>query len=353
MKPLPVSQFLQRGHNNLDLIRIACAFFVIYSHSFALSPAPGSNDILYSITLLGYVSFGGVAVKAFFLISGLLVTNSLLGNGNITHYIASRFFRVYPAYLVVIVAFALIIGPWLSSLSAGDYFLSRETRHYIIRTLKFNVQYTLPGVFSHNTLTAVNGSLWTIPMEVKAYLYLLVIYLVSLIFGPYKKVFIALISLAVLIEPFTPFKGVLISKSDDPSIYLLYPFFSIGCLLAIAKDKITTTSFLMLAVIALLLFFLIKDDLSKTALFYLFSSFLLLYLSSLSFINKINIKNDISYGIYLWAFPIQQTVASFIIASPYINILLSAVISSLFAYASFRLIERPAMQFGKKLTQRG
>lgn len=352
MRHSPVSHFLQRGNNNLDLIRISCAFFVIYSHSFALSPAAGSTDILFKMTSLGYVAFGGVAVKTFFLISGLLVTNSLISNGNIIHYVASRIFRVYPAYLAVIVTFALLIGPWLSSVSIGEYFSSKETLHYIVRTLKFNVQYTLPGVFTHNALTAVNGSLWTIPMEVKAYFYLLLIYLVSLVFGPYKKAFIALVSLAIIIEPFTPFKGALISKSDDPSIYLLYPFFSIGCLLAIFKDKIKTTSFFAVTVIALLLFFLVNNDQLKTGLFYLFSSFLLLYISSLSLINKIKIKNDISYGIYLWAFPIQQTIASFVIASPYINILLSAVLSSLFAYVSFRLIEGPSMQFGKRLTNR-
>ena len=352
MKHLPVSQFLDKGNNNLDLIRIACALFVIYSHAFALSPAIGSNDILYNFTLLGYVAFGGVAVKAFFLISGLLVTNSLLSNGRIAHYVASRVFRVYPAYLVVIVTFTLIIGPWLSSVSAGEYFTSKETLHYIVRTLKFNVQYTLPGVFTHNTLTAVNGSLWTIPIEVKAYFYLLIIYLVSLVFGPYKKAFIAMISLAILIEPFTPFKGMLISKSDDPSIYLLYPFFSIGCLLAIFKEKITTTSFLVLAVVALLIFFLANNDLTKTALFYIFTSFLLLYISSLSLVNKIKIRHDISYGIYLWAFPMQQIIASFVPGSPYINMLLSAMLSGLLAYASFRLIERPSMQFAKKLTNR-
>ncbi|MGQ6515547.1 acyltransferase family protein, partial [Serratia sp. IR-2025] len=316
-----------------------------------LSPADGSNDILYKITLLGYVSFGGVAVKTFFLISGLLVTNSLLSNGNVLNYISSRFFRVFPAYAVTVIISAVIIGPWLSNLNIESYFSSHDVWGYIYKTLRLDVQYNLPGVFVDNKLSAVNGSLWTIPMEVKAYFYLLLIYLTGIIFGPYRKVFIAIISIAILIEPFTPLKGHLIAKSEDPSIYLLYPFFSAGCLLAILKNRITTSMLFALAMTAIIAFFLSDSDKAKTALFYIFASMSLLYASSLSLIRRLIIKNDISYGVYLWAFPVQQTIASLFVASPYVNILLSVVISSIFAYFSFNLIESPAMRLNKRMLQ--
>ncbi|MGQ6452431.1 acyltransferase family protein [Serratia sp. IR-2025] len=166
MKSVTIEKFIKRDNNNLDLIRIMCAYFVIYAHAFALSPADGSNDILYKITLLGYVSFGGVAVKTFFLISGLLVTNSLLSNGNVLNYISSRFFRVFPAYAVTVIISAVIIGPWLSNLNIESYFSSHDVWGYIYKTLRLDVQYNLPGVFVDNKLSAVNGSLWTIPMEV-------------------------------------------------------------------------------------------------------------------------------------------------------------------------------------------
>ncbi|HFV9294932.1 TPA: acyltransferase family protein [Serratia fonticola] len=344
-----IDKFLNRGNNNLDLIRILCAYFVIYSHAFVISPDIGQNDILYKLTLLSYVSFGGVAVKTFFLISGLLVTNSILSNGKIFNYIGSRFFRVYPAYAATIIITALLICPWLSTLSFIDYFSSKDVWLYVLRTIKLDVQYTLPGVFEKNSINAVNGSLWTIPMEIKAYFYLLIIYVFSLIFGPYKKLFIALISLAILVEPFTPFKGILISKSDDPSIYLLYPFFSAGCLLAILKSRVATNAILALAIIAIFAYLLIDDSASKTALFYVFSSMSLLFISSIKFIRMIKIESDISYGIYLWAFPTQQAIASLFTASPYTNILLSVIISSILAYISFKFIENPAMKFNKRI----
>ncbi|MGQ6455072.1 acyltransferase family protein, partial [Serratia sp. IR-2025] len=172
-----------------------------------------------------------------------------------------------------------------------------------------------------------------------------------IIFGPYRKVFIAIISIAILIEPFTPLKGHLIAKSEDPSIYLLYPFFSAGCLLAILKNRITTSMLFALAMTAIIAFFLSDSDKAKTALFYIFASMSLLYASSLSLIRRLIIKNDISYGVYLWAFPVQQTIASLFVASPYVNILLSVVISSIFAYFSFNLIESPAMRLNKRMLQ--
>ncbi|WP_148876718.1 acyltransferase family protein [Serratia marcescens] len=351
MNSVTIEQFIKRDNNNLDLIRIMCAYFVIYAHAFVLSPADGSNDILYKMTLLGYVSFGGVAVKTFFLISGLLVTNSLLSSRKILDYISSRFFRVFPAYAATIIVSAVIIGPWLSNFNIESYFSSHDVWAYISKTLRLDVQYNLPGVFVDNKLSAVNGSLWTIPMEIKAYFYLLLIYLASIIFGPYKKAFIAIISIAILIEPFTPLKGHLVAKSEDPSIYLLYPFFSAGCLLAILKNRITTSMIFALAIVAIITFFLSNSEKEKTTLFYVFSSMSLLYISSLSLIRRLKIKNDISYGIYLWAFPVQQTIASLFVASPYINILLSVVISSVLAYFSFKLIESPAMRFNKKMLQ--
>lgn len=352
MKPVNLGLFLKKDNNNLDLIRIACALFVIYSHSFPISPDGDSNDILYKITLQPYISFGGLAVKTFFLISGMLVTNSLMSNGNILGYIRSRFFRVFPAYLTTIIVTALIIGPLISHLSFKNYYSSPETWSYIVKNIKMNTQYFLPEVFSENKTHAVNGSLWTIPFEVKAYFYLLMMYLLTYFTGSFKKYIIAIISLAIIIEPLTPFKGMLIAKSTDPSVYLLYPFFALGCLLSIIKDKINNIGILSLSIISIFIYFIVSSDILKTASFYASGSLILIFIASIKAIVNIKIKYDISYGIYLWAFPVQQFIASGLVTSPYINALIAMIISSFFGYASFRLIESPAMNFNKKLRRK-
>lgn len=351
MKTVSLGQFLEKGNNNLDLIRIACAFFVIYSHSFPISPFGDSNDILYKITLQGYISFGGVAVKTFFLISGMLVTNSLLSNGKPLTYVSSRFFRVYPAFVTTILITALIIAPVISNLPLRNYYSSTETWRYILNNLRMNIHYTLPGVFTENKLNAVNGSIWTIPFEIKAYFYLLLIYLFSLLTGSYRKHFIAMISLAIIIEPLTPFKGVMIAKSADPSVYLLYPFFAAGCLLSILKNKINNYGLLFLSILSLIAYLASHAEIYKLASFYAFSSLLLVFLASTAMIQKLKIKNDISYGVYLWAFPVQQIIASTSISSPYMNVFIAILISSAAGYISFIYIEKPCMKLNKRIMQ--
>ncbi|HIC6877228.1 TPA: acyltransferase family protein, partial [Salmonella enterica subsp. enterica serovar Aberdeen] len=78
-----VSDFLQRDKNNLDLLRIVCAAAVIFGHSYYLSDAGGSQDPLKE--LVGFTYSGSTAVKVFFFISGLLVTNSLVATRSVLH----------------------------------------------------------------------------------------------------------------------------------------------------------------------------------------------------------------------------------------------------------------------------
>ncbi|HAT3846442.1 TPA: acyltransferase [Serratia marcescens] len=344
-----ISDLLKRENNNLDLIRIICAYFVIYSHSFALSPSNGDVDFLLKLTGIGFIAFSGVAVKTFFLISGLLVANSLLTTGNITKFVASRFLRIFPAFFSVVILLALVAGPILTTLDTSIYLREFTTWHYITKTLSLDIQYVLPGVFDKNTTQAANGSLWTIPFEVKAYFYLLALYILSIPLGKYKTYFIGIVSIAIFLEPLTPFKGVLLAKSDDPSIYELYPFFAFGCLLALAKDRIKIGVYLPIIFGAVYL--LHSSETYKIMFFYLSASTFLIYASSLRMVRKIKIKHDISYGVYLWAFPVQQTLATMYLGQPYVNMSLSIVITTLIAYASFIFIEAPSMNFRHKISK--
>ena len=181
--PAPVSSrptladLLRPEANNLDLIRLICASLVIYGHAFTLSPDPAWPALTGDPTLhLGYpgVYCGSIAVKVFFFISGLLVTNSLLTRRSVSHYLCGRFFRIWPALIVVVLVTALGLGPWLSSLSAKEYFSRFAVPRYIAGNLLMSVQGGLPGVFAGNPLPSlVNGVLWTLPFEVGAYLALL------------------------------------------------------------------------------------------------------------------------------------------------------------------------------------
>jgi peptidoglycan/LPS O-acetylase OafA/YrhL len=343
------NDFLKKETNNLDLIRLLLAIFVIYSHALVISPPAhsGNHEFLIKITGLNYVSFGGVAVKTFFLISGMLVTSSILDNRNILKYITSRFFRIIPAFVVTV-----ILSSFLASLLSTDgmmkYFKSPILYDYISNTLKMDIRYYLPGVFENNPYKAFNGSLWSIPLEIKCYLYLLYIYIISSIV-PKGRVILMIFSLLIIIEPFLHISRHLI-KTDNPDIYLLYPFFSIGVLLATLKEKLKVSCFPSLACISLLFYFLSGSQSIKIAMINITFSLLLIYLSSLSFfIKQIRMKYDISYGVYLWAFPIQQAIELLLKKDAITNFVFSLLLSVIFGVISFKYIECPFINIGRKL----
>ena len=102
----------------------------------------------------------------FFAISGFLVTASLLKRG-LVDYTISRALRIYPALAVCVFATVFILGPALTRLSLSEYFSHPTTWNFLTNALLFmNMVWTLPGVFESNVLPAVNGSLWTLPVEV-------------------------------------------------------------------------------------------------------------------------------------------------------------------------------------------
>lgn len=110
------------------------------------------------------------AVQAFFVVSGFLVTMSFENTRSLVDYVKKRLFRIAPAYILVILVAALALVQ-ISTLSPAQYFSAPEWRSYVISNLMLSnfKQPTLPGVFAQNFEPAVNGSLWTIKLEVMFY----------------------------------------------------------------------------------------------------------------------------------------------------------------------------------------
>lgn len=345
-----IEHLLKKENNNLDLIRLVCAFMVVYSHALVISPYNGDLEFINRITGLQNTTFGGIAVKTFFLISGMLITSSILNNRNILKYITSRFFRILPAFALTVILSSLLAS-FLSTNQLLTYLKSPMLYDYLSNTLKMDIRYYLPGVFENNPYKAFNGSLWSIPIELKCYLYLLYAYIISLII-PKGRVVLIIISLLIIIEPSFHLSRHLIN-TDNPDVYLLYPFFSLGVMLATLKEKLKIICLPTLAIIALLVYILSDHQPIKTATVNIFISLLLIYLSSLSLIiKKIRIKYDISFGVYLWAFPIQQAVEAILKRDTFINFFVSLLLSSILGAMSFKYVENPFIKFGRKINRK-
>lgn len=334
-----LADILPRGANNLDLFRIIAAAMVIFGHAYAINPVEGQSDPL--VRWLGFDSTGSLAVKIFFLLSGLVVTNSLLEKRQPLQFLIARFFRLWPALAVTVLLCALVLGPLLTNLPLGEYFPHPETGKYIYRNLVFRVRFPLPGVFQDNALRAVNGSLWTIPHEIKAYLWLLGLFLLGL----FRRRWLPLVALtAILALP-------LLFPEEAPEVALLMACFAIGAILARYKHRLIINGWVVLAL--WLVFALFRHAPLNFYLFYLTLFVTILFVASRSWMLRLRPRSDLSYGIYLWGFPVQQIMAQFFGSQGIMfNQLASLAICLVLAFCSWHLVEKPAMARGAALGRR-
>ena len=172
-KPPTLADGLRAGRDNYLLLRHFAAALLIYSHSYALAGITGGNDIV--ATLLPGFYGGKVAVFLFFAISGFLVTNSYLRRPLLGRFVAARILRIYPAYVVCLVVTLVLTGFFFTGLPIAAYFSESDTWHYLLHNLGLTgLHYTLPGAFEHSRAYpgVVNGSLWSLALEARLYLYL-------------------------------------------------------------------------------------------------------------------------------------------------------------------------------------
>ena len=149
--------------NAFNFLRLVCCLVVIYEHCVVLSGAD-----------FPCCGLRGIAVNVFFILSGFWVTQSFLKSGSIKEYAIKRFKKILPQYLLVVIACAVGLSAF-SVLPLREYFCNSVFYKYLaanIFTLNF-IQPNLPGVFEGLALNgSVNGSLWTIKIEVGFYIFL-------------------------------------------------------------------------------------------------------------------------------------------------------------------------------------
>ena len=345
---MTVSDILKRDKNNLDIVRIIVATMVIWSHSFALSQGNGANEPLSRFLKVTYA--GELGVNIFFFISGLLVTNSILKKGSITKFVVSRFFRIFPALLLLLVITTFIIGPIVSKLSVIEYFSNSATWKYFLQNIYLKTNYILPGSFENNIWpNDVNGSLWSLTYEVACYIFLIVVFVLS---GNNKntqnKIIFVITILSIIPNHF------LLHFFERTYIPGFVPMacFAFGSFFAVNQEKIKLDFKLLFALVLSLVLFWRYIHLIQI-LFPLTISVFLLFFSTDKFVLKLKPKYDISYGLYIWHFLIQQIIILYIGSfNVYLFFIVSFVLTVLLAFLSFVLVEERSINYGYKLGNR-
>ncbi len=321
--------------NNFDAIRIAAATTVLVSHHYALT---GQTEPLF----FGGRSFGGLAVTVFFIISGYLVAGSWERDPNIWRFALRRFLRIWPALIAVLALTVYGLGILVTELSPADYLTHPATTDYL-QGLWMNIHYVLPGVFERNPYPlGVNGSLWTIPLEVRCYVILGLAGLVGLL--KFRSVF--LICIALYMAWFLAKNNADLTGSIHYGRELSAFFLSGAALYALRHSwsqhpgrwaiGLGITSAVALGV-----------GWRHTALLILLP-YAVIYAGTQStpYFRRMGRWGDPSYGIYLFAFPIQQTIILYTWPMlGFLETLATALLCTVvMGYASWHLIEKQALK---------
>lgn len=340
-----LSELAVNKNNNFNLLRLAAAIAVLAGHCFPL--ATGLEANFWIGHHLG-ISLGSVAVDIFFITSGFLVTGSLLSNKDTIKFIKARTLRVYPALLVMLFFTTIFIGAYFTKLQTTDYFTNHDTYWYLLKnaSLITGVSFTLPGVFETNPYKiAVNGSLWTLPYEIWMYSALALIWLALSVFSTLRlrifKITIIIFALLSLVI----YNSINLSDSRYFQLIKLFAmFFSGATYFVLQKRIILSLPLFCFTSIALGVSMLNKD------VFHVVYSLTLTYLLICAAympagrIRAFNRIGDYSYGVYIYAFPVQQSVAAiFPIISVGEMLLISLLFTFAFAALSWHLIEKPSL----------
>lgn len=312
--------------NNFDILRIVLALIVMFFHMGTLG----------NIQVLQYFP-GTLSVSCFFVISGYLIVRSYIRNNNLLVYIRSRVMRIYPLYCVVIFS-CFFLG---ALLTFYDYkFYVESSWIYLLSNLAFLnfIQPTLPGVFTDiGNHGAVNGALWTIKIEVMFYISVPFIYgylfrfisrkILTVIFFILSLVFFYIMSYIIDIYG--------LNKAFNNQLPSLMSYFMVGALFNFININKKIVCFLLpFSLVGIYSGVEILKPLS-VGLIVAFLSF------CLPFVRVSKNIGDLSYGIYIWHFPVIQTyiyLGAF--SSPLLGVLKTTITVLLLAYISWHFLEK-------------
>ena len=332
--------------NNFDFLRFFAAAMVVFGHSYGLAGQAHQEPLrLFS----GSYDSADIAVHVFFVMSGFLIAASWLNSRSVLDFAAKRALRIMPALIVSVLFVVLVIGPLATRLPLGEYFRAPGTFAYLSNAALIT-EFRLPGVFASNPFPdTVNGSLWTLPYEVLMYATVVTLGLLKA-FGRNM----ALISLLLMVV--THFWLIPLYEVQSDLLYKatrLGAFFYAGVAFYLYRQRILWSWKLATLMVVANLIFARNDQWEFVHVLTL--PYLTLYLAQLRIprLAGFGKAGDFSYGLYIFAFPIQQLIMHWSDGRlPLLPFMALSFITSLAAAVlCWHLIEAPALRLKRYLPQ--
>lgn len=291
--------------NNFDWLRLLAAVTVIYGHAFPLTNTP-------SLLVLDN-SVQAFAVKIFFVISGYLISLSWIADPCVHRYLVKRLLRIIPGLVVVVAMAAIIVGPIFTVLPAGVYFSNASFYGYFYNIILYPV-YNLPGLFGYLPYkVAVNGSLWSLPVEFSMYLLMPPILSISslrngrLLLG-LLTVVLCILSLVCLRSQYYIMPRVVFYGSSLRSALDVCPYFFIGACFAYYRFERFLNIEIALAIVCTLALLQPTSAWFSEALLYIATPYVILSFAVAGdqLFSMVGRYGDFSYGLYLYGFLVEQ-----------------------------------------------
>jgi peptidoglycan/LPS O-acetylase OafA/YrhL len=327
-------------NRTLDVLRVIFALMVLYSHAFELRTVDLHHEIFEDIDM--HLTWGMVGVDGFFLLSGCLIVESWRRTPNLLEFLRKRVLRIVPGYLVAVLLSVVIIG---LIAPVGPDFFHHFGPHFPISVLTLYAPLA-PDVFPGLSNHSVNGSLWTITYEFRCYLLVALMGVTALlrrrIAWLLLTIFLFVVSVSPALAARLTWTGRLLITGDPKFYYRLVPIFLIGGCFALFRKEIPFRPWLATFSFGLMLVTARFGE----PFFALFFGYVLFYLASLRLpvFQSARQMPDISYGLYLYGWPVECSVMYFMHTPPLVTFAVAALLSAIFGWLSWHFVERPFLK---------
>lgn len=344
MRSVFIRDIVEPDRNNFTLLRLVAALAVLVSHAFFLRTGARADEFAGT----SVHNLGDHAVNVFFMLSGLTVAASLARCRNSTDFVIARALRIFPG-LIVCTLVVVASGALIAECGADNYLRDARVLEYMVKTISLSTGAAeLPGLFEHNPYPSiVNGSVWTLKFEFLCYLVLALMGSMRLLTpsAMTKLLPIGFIGAGAFL---TYRHGGQADQIEQFARFWLS--FSFGVALFVFRDRIVL-SWGAAAGLAGAMWFVLGTGLERTvapiAIGYLA---VVLGTVRLRWLRHATNKLDLSYGVYIYSWPISQAVLS---AWPDIGttnlICLSALLAMGIAALSWRLVEKASLNARKQV----
>lgn len=331
----------------MDVMRLVLASMVLAGHAPEMVSQTQGRDWLYPLThySAGGISIGGIAVNGFFLLSGYLITRSWQEDPELLNFLFKRGLRILPGIIVAVavlyIATELLVPP------APRAILYVWTHPHHVGTL------LSPPASPRMAVRTGNGSLWTIPYEIRCYLMIAVLGMVGLLRRRYICLGLTLLLLLGQAVPgierhfdwqFSTLGG------EGENLFRLHGAFLAGACFYLFRDAIPYRP--AYAVVAAICFAAFSFTPYLQTSIAIFGGYLMFYAAQRkpNRSSRLGRFPDISYGVYLYGWPIENFVISFLHTSALATLLVSLPIDLLAGWVSWHAVERPMLKLKRRST---